>query len=226
MTPGLAFFYGGMVRGKSVLNMMMMSFVAMGVVGVIWVLCGYPMAFGTDIGGFIGNPFDGFGLGKCIAANPRAMPTMAFVAFQATFAIITVALISGAIADRTKFSAWLVFAGVWVTLVYFPVAHWVWAADGWIFKLGAIDFAGGTVVHINAGIAGLALALIIGKRKGWGKEPMRPHNLPFVMLGAGLLWFGWFGFNAGSALAADNTASRACGSTRWSPPVPRCSAGS
>jgi Amt family ammonium transporter len=208
MTPGLAFFYGGMVRGKSVLNMMMMSFGAMGVVGVIWVLWGYPMAFGTDIGGFMGNPFDGFGLGNLLAENPEeSLPSMAFVAFQATFAIITVALISGAIADRTKFGAWLAFTGVWITLVYFPIAHWVWAGDGWIYNLGAIDFAGGTVVHINAGIAGLALAIILGKRKGWGKDPMRPHNLPFVMLGAGLLWFGWFGFNAGSELAADNAAS-------------------
>jgi Amt family ammonium transporter len=208
MTPGLAFFYGGMVRGKTVLNMMMMSFSAMGVVGVIWVLWGFPMAFGTDIGGFMGNPFDGFGLGNMMTTDATApLTNMAFVAFQATFAIITVALISGAIADRTKFGAWVVFTGIWITLVYFPVAHWVWASDGWIFKLGAIDFAGGTVVHINAGIAGLVLAIIIGKRKGWRKDPMRPHNLPFVMLGAGLLWFGWFGFNAGSALAADNTAS-------------------
>ncbi len=208
MTPGLAFFYGGMVRGKTVLNMMMMSFSAMGVVGVIWVLWGYPMAFGTDIGGFVGNPFDGFGLGNMMTTDATApLTNMAFVAFQATFAIITVALISGAIADRTKFGAWVVFTAIWITLVYFPVAHWVWASDGWIFKLGAIDFAGGTVVHINAGVAGLVLAIIIGKRKGWRKDPMRPHNLPFVMLGAGLLWFGWFGFNAGSALAADNTAS-------------------
>ncbi|ROS77108.1 ammonium transporter [Cellulomonas sp. PhB143] len=208
MTPGLAFFYGGMVRGKSVLNMMMMSFGAMGVVGVVWVLWGYPMAFGTDVGGLFGNPFDGFGLGNLLAEDPEAtLPSMAFVGFQATFAIITVALISGAIADRARFGSWLVFAGVWVTLVYFPVAHWVWASDGWIFKYGAIDFAGGTVVHINAGVAGLVLAILLGKRKGFAKEPMRPHNLPFVMLGAGLLWFGWFGFNAGSALAANNSAS-------------------
>ena len=209
MTPGLAFFYGGMVRSKSVLNMMMMSFVAIGIVGVIWTLWGYSMAFGgNDIGGVVGGLQD-FGL-KGLMAAPDAdasYPEMAFVAFQATFAIITVALISGAVADRMKFAAWTVFALVWATLVYFPVAHWVWNANGWIFKLGAIDFAGGTVVHINAGIAGLALALVIGKRLGWPKEPMRPHNLPFVMLGAGLLWFGWFGFNAGSALAADNTSA-------------------
>jgi len=209
MTPGLALFYGGMVRSKSVLNMMMMSFGAIGLVGVLWVLFGYSMAFGSDIGGFVGNPLDYFGLEGLMGApaEDATIPDMAFVAFQATFAIITVALISGAIADRARFGTWMTFAAIWTTLVYYPVAHWVWAADGWIFQLGAIDFAGGTVVHINAGIAGLALALILGKRVGFGREPMRPHNLPFVMLGAALLWFGWFGFNAGSALAADNTAS-------------------
>ncbi|QTE30541.1 ammonium transporter [Pengzhenrongella sicca] len=219
MTPGLAFFYGGMVRGKSVLNMMMMSFGAMGVVGLIWVLWGYSAVFGTDVGGLFGNPFDYFGLDgmtddqSLMAA--AGVPALVAVAFQATFAIITVALISGAIADRTKFSTWLVFSGIWATVVYVPVAHWVWGggllgADGITSSLSVpIDFAGGTVVHINAGIAGLALALVIGKRKGFGKEPMRPHNLPFVMLGAALLWFGWFGFNAGSEFAADNVAGRA-----------------
>jgi ammonium transporter, Amt family len=209
MTPGLAFFYGGMVRSKTVLNMMMMSFIAMGIVGVLWVLIGYSMAFGgKDLSGFVGD-FSVAGLSDLMVApgEDAAYPDMAFVAFQATFAIITVALISGAVADRMKFSPWMVFVAIWVTLVYFPVAHWVWNADGWIFQLGAIDFAGGTVVHINAGIAGLALVLLLGKRLGWRKDPMRPHNLPFVMLGAGLLWFGWFGFNAGSALAADNTAA-------------------
>ncbi len=209
MTPGLAFFYGGMVRSKTVLNMMMMSFLAMGVVGILWVVIGYSMAFGGgDLSGFVGN-FEVAGLKGLMdgPAEGAAYPDMAFVAFQATFAMITVALISGAVADRLKFSAWLAIAAVWATLVYFPVAHWVWNADGWIFQLGAIDFAGGTVVHINAGIAGLALALLLGRRLGWPKQPMRPHNLPFVMLGAGLLWFGWFGFNAGSALAADNTAA-------------------
>ncbi len=209
MTPGLAFFYGGMVRSKTVLNMMMMSFLAMGVVGILWVVVGYSMAFGGgDLGGFVGN-FEVAGLKGLMGAPAEgsAYPDMAFVAFQATFAMITVALISGAVADRLKFSAWLAIAAVWATLVYFPVAHWVWNADGWIFQLGAIDFAGGTVVHINAGVAGLALALLLGRRLGWPKQPMRPHNLPFVMLGAGLLWFGWFGFNAGSALAADNTAA-------------------
>lgn len=216
MTPGLAFFYGGMVRMKSVLNMMMMSFGAMGLVAILWVLYGYSMAFGNDLGyGLLGSPTEYFGLAGITADSiSGAIPTLVFVMFQAMFAIITVALISGAIADRTKFGAWMVFAGIWATLVYFPVAHWVFAFDsdgvtgGWIANtLGAIDFAGGTAVHINAGAAGLALALVLGKRIGFGKTPFRPHNLPFVMLGAGLLWFGWFGFNAGSALAANGTAA-------------------
>ncbi len=216
MTPGLALFYGGMVRSKSVLNMMMMSFSALAVVTVLWVLYGYSMAFGDDVGaGLVGNPGDFFGLAGLM--NPDALvftvPSLAFVGFQAVFAIITVALISGAIADRARFVPWLVFSAVWATIVYFPVAHWVFAFDGvtgvdfaggWIAnKLAVIDFAGGTAVHINAGAAGLALALVLGKRKGFGKEAMRPHNLPLVMIGAGLLWFGWFGFNAGSALGAN-----------------------
>ncbi len=219
MTPGLAFFYGGMVRGKSVLNMMMMSFAAMGLVGLIWVLWGYSGAFGPDLGGIIGNPFTYFGVDGITDAESLmasvGVPALVAVAFQATFAIITVALISGAIADRMKFSAWMVFAGIWVTLVYVPMAHMVWGggllgADGITKGLSTpIDFAGGTVVHINAGVAGLVLAILLGKRKGFGKEPMRPHNLPFVMLGAALLWFGWFGFNAGSEFAADGTAGRA-----------------
>ena len=223
MTPGLALFYGGMVRAKSVLNMMMMSFGALAMVGVLWVLWGYSIAFGNDVGagtgasGLLGDPFEFFGLKGLMAdttTEAGGLPAMAFVGFQAVFAIITVALISGAIADRAKFSAWMVFAGVWATIVYFPVAHWVFAFDtdgvtgGWIAnRLGTIDFAGGTAVHINAGTAGLVLALILGRRRGFARDPMRPHNLPLVMLGAGLLWFGWFGFNAGSALAADNTAS-------------------
>ncbi|MBC3764044.1 ammonium transporter [Quadrisphaera oryzae] len=231
MTPGLAFFYGGMVRGKSVLNMMMMSWGALALVGVLWILYGYSMAFGNDVGGgLLGDPWQFFGLkglmtpvtGETLApfgikeATPGVIPPMAFVAFQVVFACITAALISGAIADRVKFSTWMIFVGVWVTLVYFPVAHWVFAftsADGstvggWIANnLKAIDFAGGTAVHINSGAAGLALALVIGKRRGFGKEAMRPHNLTLVMLGAGLLWFGWFGFNAGSALTAGTTAS-------------------
>jgi len=221
MTPGLAFFYGGMVRGKSVLNMMMMSFGAMGVVGVVWVLWGYSGAFGPDLGGgVLGNPLEFFGLNGMTDAQSLmvavGVPALVGVVFQATFAIITVALISGAIADRTKFSTWLIFAGLWVTIVYVPVAHWVWSGVGLLGPTGItkglstpIDFAGGTVVHINAGVAGLALALIIGRRKGFGREPMRPHNLPFVMLGAALLWFGWFGFNAGSEFAADSVAGRA-----------------
>jgi len=221
MTPGVAFFYGGMVRGKTVLNMMMMSFGAMGVVGVIWVLWGYSGTFGPDMGGgVLGNPFEWFGLNGLTDSQSlmaaAGVPALVGVGFQATFAIITVALISGAIADRTKFSAWLIFAGLWVTIVYMPAAHWVWSGVGLLGPTGItsglstpIDFAGGTVVHINAGAAGLALALILGRRKGFGKEPMRPHNLPFVMLGAALLWFGWFGFNAGSEFAADGTAGRA-----------------
>lgn len=219
MTPGLAFFYGGMVRGKSVLNMMMMSFGALGLVSVIWVLYGYSATFGSDIGGIIGNPAEYFGVNSITDEQSlmaaAGVPALVAVGFQATFAIITVALISGAVADRMKFGAWMVFAGLWVTLVYIPMAHMVWGggllgADGITSGLSVpIDFAGGTVVHINAGVAGLVLAIVLGKRRGFGKEPMRPHNLPFVMLGAALLWFGWFGFNAGSEFAADGTAGRA-----------------
>ncbi|WP_063041790.1 ammonium transporter [Nocardia grenadensis] len=215
MTPGLAFFYGGMVRGKNVLNMIMMSISAMGVVTVLWVLYGFSTAFGTDKGGLLGDPGQFFGLKTLIAGFGDesagvplfgTIPATVFVAFQAMFAIITVALISGAVADRLKFGAWLVFAAVWATVVYFPVAHWVWGG-GWIMeKVEAIDFAGGTAVHINSGAAALALAIVVGKRAGWPKTPFRPHNLPFVMLGAALLWFGWFGFNAGSAAAADGVA--------------------
>ncbi len=224
MTPGLALFYGGMVRAQSVLNMMMMSFGALALISVLWVLYGYSVAFGNDVGaGLLGNPTEFLGLAGLMAdvtTDGGGLPVMAFVGFQAVFAIITVALISGAIADRAKFGAWMVFSGVWATIVYFPIAHWVFdftiTADdgtvthvgGWIANnLAAIDFAGGTAVHINAGAAGLALALVLGKRRGFGREAMRPHNLPLVMIGAGLLWFGWFGFNAGSALAANNTAA-------------------
>ncbi|MDX6299248.1 MAG: ammonium transporter, Amt family [Nocardioidaceae bacterium] len=227
MTPGLALFYGGMVRAKSVLNMMMMSFGALALISVLWVLYGYSEAFGNDVGGgLVGNPFEFFGLSQLIGTEGVdkgftathlvfTVPALAFVAFQAVFAIITVALISGAIADRAKFGAWMVFSAVWATIVYFPVAHWVFAFDGaqsatggWIAnKLLAIDFAGGTAVHINAGAAGLALALVLGKRVGWRRDPMRPHNLTLVMIGAGLLWFGWFGFNAGSALGANGQAA-------------------
>jgi Amt family ammonium transporter len=211
-------FYGGMVRAKSVLNMMMMSFGALGLISVLWVVYGYSFAFGDDVGGgLLGSPGEFFGLRGLMedtTGEAGGLPVMAFVGFQAVFAVITVALISGAIADRAKFSAWMVFVGAWASIVYFPVAHWVFDFDadghtgGWIANdLAAIDFAGGTAVHINAGAAGLALALVLGKRRGFGRDPMRPHNLPLVMIGAGLLWFGWFGFNAGSALAANNTAA-------------------
>ncbi|MGF0116323.1 ammonium transporter [Promicromonospora sp. Marseille-Q5078] len=223
MTPGLALFYGGMVRGKSVLNMMMMSFGAIGVVGVIYVLWGWSMSYGSDVGGVVGNPFEQFGLsgtlfddaGAAVVSPLGNYPQVIDVAFQVTFAIITVALISGAIADRVKFGTWMVFAGVWATFVYFPMAHMVWgggllSADGPFGSIAApIDFAGGTVVHINAGAAALVLAIVVGKRKGFGTEPMRPHNLTMVMLGAALLWFGWFGFNAGSAFGANETAGLA-----------------
>jgi ammonium transporter, Amt family len=229
MTPGLAFFYGGMTRSKSVLNMMMMSMSAIGLIGVLWVLYGYSMAFGNDVGlGLLGNPFEHLGLNGLFGGTYLAedggppvsiplvntIPATVFAAFQAMFAIITVALISGAAADRLRFGPWLVFAGLWATIVYFPVAHWVFSFDevtapvgGWIANnLAAIDFAGGTAVHINAGAAALALCLVLGKRRGWPREPMRPHNLTLVMLGSGLLWFGWFGFNAGSAVASDGVA--------------------
>src|SRR3712207_4696572 len=216
-----------MVRAKSVLNMMMMSFGALALISVLWVLYGYSIAFGNDVGaGLLGSPFEFFGLKGLMGTNGLdggfqsdslvfTIPSMAFVAFQAVFAIITVALISGAIADRARFGPWMLFAGIWATIVYFPVAHWVFAFDGaesevggWIANnLLAIDFAGGTAVHINAGAAGLALALVLGKRRGFGRDPMRPHNLTLVMAGAGLLWFGWFGFNAGSALSANGQAA-------------------
>src|SRR5690554_4637182 len=218
MTPGLAFFYGGMSRGKSVLNMMMMSFGALAVVAVAWVVVGNSISVGDSVGGLFDNPLSDFLLANSWADFAAAGDGEALIAtgFGATFAIITVALISGSIADRTKFSAWLVFAGLWAVLVYAPVSHWVWgggilAEGGGIFSADWFpqDFAGGTVVHINAGVAGLVLALILGVRRGFGKEPMRPHNLPFVMLGAALLWFGWFGFNGGSAFAADVNAAAA-----------------
>jgi len=209
MTPGLAFFYGGMVRVKSVLNMIMMSFAAIGIVSILWVLFGYSLAFkGTNP--LIGD-FSAIGLNGTLKGVSGTTPELVFSAFQLMFAIITPALISGAIADRAKFGGWVLFTALWVTIVYFPVAHWVFyfnsGKGGWISdRLGAFDFAGGTAVHINAGAAGLACALVLGKRRGWPKEPMRPHNLPLVLLGAGLLWFGWFGFNSGSAVAANGLA--------------------
>ncbi|MFI9719547.1 ammonium transporter [Streptomyces sp. NPDC052396] len=211
MTPGLAFFYGGMVRVKSALNMLMMSFISLGIVTVLWVLYGYSLAFGDDIGsGLLGN-FDHVGLKginpTTLTGGKEGIPVFAFALFQLMFAVITPALMSGALADRVKFSAWSLFITLWVTVVYFPVAHWVWQQDGWLARLKVIDFAGGTAVHINAGIGALAAVLVVGKRIGFAKDPMRPHSLPLVMLGAGLLWFGWFGFNAGSALAANGTAA-------------------
>jgi Amt family ammonium transporter len=229
MTPGLAFFYGGLVKAKSVISMMMMSFGAMGLIGVLWVLYGYAITFSNagvgdyrGIDGIIGIDLSQIGLQGAFneavsGVYSTAFPTLAFASFQATFAIITVALISGAIADRAKFGAWMVFAGVWATVVYFPVASWVFnftvtdgaiSDGGWIaYNIGANDFAGGTAVHINAGAAALALALVLGKRVGFKKGAYVPHNPPFVLLGAGLLWFGWFGFNAGSELAADGVAA-------------------
>lgn len=230
MTPGLAFFYGGLVKAKSVVSMMMMSFGAIGLIGVLWVLYGYAIAFANNVGidGVIGLDTGALGLASLLEVpEGAAYPPLAFAAFQATFAIITVALVSGAIADRAKFGSWMIFAGIWATIVYFPVASWVFnftldpetlafTDGGWItygmqefFGVGAIDFAGGTAVHINAGAAALALALVLGKRVGFAKGASVPHNPPFVLLGAGLLWFGWFGFNAGSELAADGTAALA-----------------
>jgi Amt family ammonium transporter len=225
MTPGVAFFYGGMVRAKSVVSMMMMSFGAIAIVGVLWVLYGYSMSFtsGADwlIPHVLGNPFTNAGLIPLLTSSNGGpdLNMLAFAGFQATFAIITVALISGAIADRAKFGAWMVFAGIWVTLVYFPVASWVFnftlgakglTDGGWIvFGLGVNDFAGGTAVHINAGAAGLALALVLGKRIGFQKGMAKPHNVPLTLLGAALLWFGWFGFNAGSEAAVDGIAALA-----------------
>ena len=229
MTPGLALFYGGMARSKSVLNMLMMSFSALGVVSVLWVLYGYAIAFGATNGGLFGFTSGLLGLDDLATDTVTAgLPDLAFAGFQLMFAVITVALISGAVADRMKFGAWVAFTVLWSSLVYFPVAHWVFnfgvlqddgsfaeGTGGWIVqRLGALDFAGGTAVHINAGAAALALVLVLGKRKGFGREPMRPHNLPLVMLGAGLLWFGWFGFNAGSALGATGTAALALVNTQ------------
>ena len=222
MTPGLALFYGGMTRSKSVLNMMMMSYGALGVVGVVYVLWGWSMSYsGDSILGVFGNPLTHFGLADTITDASGSyivsdgLPTIVDVGFQVTFAMITVALISGAIADRAKFGTWLTFTALWVSFAYFPMAHMVWGGgllsdEGPFGSIAApIDFAGGTVVHINAGVAALVLVLVLGARRGFGKIAMRPHNLPLVMTGAGLLWFGWFGFNAGSAYAADGTAGLA-----------------
>jgi len=224
MTPGLALFYGGMVRAKSVLNMMLMSMITIGIVSVLWVIYGFKLAFGYEANSQWYGAISLSGLGSAVNeltnnGGVYPIPLLAFAAFQLMFAIITPALISGAIADRTKFTAWAVFVTVWVTLVYFPVAHWVFAFGnkvgdnvtgvGFLAARGVEDFAGGTAVHINAGAAGLAMALVVGKRIGWRKESMRPHSMPLVLIGAGLLWFGWFGFNAGSALGANGVAALA-----------------
>ena len=213
MTPGLALFYGGMVRSKNVLGTIMQNFILLGLISVLWAIYGYSLAFGPDVGHFIGN-LDWVGLAgvgfEPFKAYSETIPHQTFMIYQAMFAIITPALITGAFAERMKFSAFLVFMVLWFTLVYCPVAHWVWGDGGWLKNLGALDFAGGTVVHINAGIAALAAALVVGKRQGYGNHAtFIPHNLPMTILGAGLLWFGWFGFNAGSALAAGALASSA-----------------
>jgi ammonium transporter, Amt family len=209
MTPALAFFYGGMVRRKNVLSTLNLSFIVLGLISVQWVLFGYTLAFGPDLGGFLGGPkFAGF-LG--VGAEPNTsyaanIPHLAFAAYQMMFAIITPALITGAFVERVRFKTFLVFALIWSTLVYDPVAHWVWGVGGFLRGLGAIDFAGGTVVHITAGFSALAFAMAIGPRKGYGRAPMEPSRIPFTVMGAGLLWMGWFGFNGGSALAANGLA--------------------
>jgi Amt family ammonium transporter len=208
MTPGLAIFYGGMVRTTGVLNMIMMSFISIPLVTVAWLLVGYTIAFSDDgAGGFLGNLSRIGMLGITPSSVHGAVPELLYATFQLTFAIITAALVSGAIADRAKFSAWIVFVPVWAIVVYSVVAHWVWGPGGWLAKLGVLDYAGGLVVEIVSGASALALALVLGPRIGFKKDSMRPHNLPFVLLGVGLLWFGWFGFNAGSALAANGTAA-------------------
>jgi Amt family ammonium transporter len=213
--PGLALFYGGLVRSKNVLNVLMQCFLSAGVVGVLWIIVGYSLAFGTG-GAYIGD-FSKFGLAgvtpESVTANfaspPRNIPEYVFIMFQAMFAIITPALILGAIAERMKFSAWVLFISVWLLLVYCPIAHMVWGSEGWIFKAGAIDFAGGLVVHMSSGFSAIVAAIMLGKRRGFGKEPMPPHSLPLCLIGAGLLWTGWFGFNAGSALSASPLAGLA-----------------
>lgn len=214
MTPGLALFYGGLVRSKNVLATTMQSFLCLGIVSILWVVFGYSLSFGPDVGNVIGN-LDWAFLRNVSweKGTGRTIPDMLFCAFQLMFAIITPALITGAFAERMKFSAYLFFTSLWVTFVYFPVCHWVWGG-GWLADMGALDFAGGTVIHINSGAAALVCALVIGKRKGWGKEAMHPHNLPMTVLGAGVLWFGWFGFNAGSALAAGPIAALALMTTQ------------
>jgi Amt family ammonium transporter len=214
MTPGLAFFYGGMVRGKHVLTMLMQNFITIAIVSVVWVVVSFSLAFGKG-NGFVGDFHFAFlrHMGEVLPGYTgnfaQVIPPLTFVVFQMMFAVITPALITGSTADRWKFGAFVPFIVLWSIFVYGPVAHWVFSPEGWLFKRGALDFAGGTVVHINAGIAGIALAIFLGRRRGWPGQPMRPHNVPFVLLGASLLWFGWFGFNAGSALGANQLASYA-----------------
>ncbi len=220
MTPGLALFYGGMVRRKNLLATMMMSLAIIAMVSILWVLYGYSLSFGPDKSGIIGG-LDWLGL-KGVGQDPSSVyattvPHLAFMAFQTMFAIITVALITGAVVERMRFSALLIFSALWLTLVYCPVAHWVWGSGGWLGKLGIFDFAGGIVVHISAGVSALTLALVLGPRRGFkDREPMEPNNIPMVVLGAGLLWFGWFGFNAGSALTSGGLASSAFVATNTS----------
>ena len=212
MTPGLAFFYGGMVRNKNVLGTILQSFIILGIITLEWILWGYSNAFGPDHGHIIGG-FEWFGLkGVGMAPSPdygSTIPHVAFMIFQCMFAVITPALITGAFAERMKFSAFLIFTLAWATLVYNPLCHWVWGVGGWIGNLGGLDFAGGTVVHISSGFSALAAALIIGRRRGYGKTAYIPHSVPMTVTGAAILWFGWFGFNAGSALAANGLAANA-----------------
>lgn len=217
MTPGLALFYGGLVRAKNVLSTILQSFVCLGIISIIWVVYGYSLAFGPDVGSFIGNLDWALLKGVGLQPGPYSdtIPDLVFCAFQLMFAIITPALITGAFAERMKFTAFLLFTVLWATLVYLPVCHWVWGG-GWIGGMGALDFAGGTVIHINSGVAALAAAIFLGKRKGWGKESFMPHNLGMTVLGAGILWFGWFGFNAGSALSAGEIAAVAFFTTQVS----------
>jgi len=217
MTPGLGLFYGGLVRSKNVLSIILQSFISLGIVSIIWVFYGYSLAFGPDIHGFIGNFDWAFlkGVGLTPGTYSDSIPHLLFCAFQLMFAIITPALITGAYAERMKFSAFIIFTVLWTTFVYLPVCHWVWGG-GWLGKLGALDFAGGTVIHINSGAAALVVAFMIGKRKGWGKDAIMPHNLTMTLLGAGILWFGWFGFNAGSSLSAGGLATMALVTTQLS----------
>jgi len=212
MTPGLALFYGGMARRKNLLSTIMMSFAALGLIGILWVLYGYSLSFGSDNGGFIGGlNFVGLmGVGQePSSVYASTVPHLAFMVFQGMFAIITVALITGAVVERIKFGALLIFSALWMTVVYCPIAHWVWSDGGWLANLGVLDFAGGAVVHINAGVSALALVMLLGRRRGFPEQPMEPNNIPMVVLGAGLLWFGWFGFNAGSSLASNGLAASA-----------------